>query len=61
MIVGLCETCRWQRVIESGKGSRFWLCQRSRFDDRFPRYPRLPVLACIGYEPLTPPEETTDD
>jgi hypothetical protein len=33
----------------------FSLCRRSRAEpDRFPRYPRLPVLRCPGYEP--PPE-----
>jgi hypothetical protein len=34
------------------KGSRFTLCERSvREPARFPKYPRLPVLACAGYEP----------
>jgi hypothetical protein len=28
----------------------FTLCERSSDDDRFPRYPTLPVLACRGYE-----------
>lgn len=48
---GLCADCRYHRIVESGRGSRFWLCERSRFDDRFPRYPRLPVLACAGFRP----------
>jgi len=26
------------------------LCQLSLHDPRFPKYPRLPVLACDGYE-----------
>jgi hypothetical protein len=39
------------RLVESGRGSRFYLCGRSRTDARFPRYPRLPVLRCAGYEP----------
>jgi hypothetical protein len=56
--VGLCISCRWRRVIESGTGSRFSLCERSRGDSRYPRYPRLPVLACPGYEPMTPEEES---
>jgi hypothetical protein len=30
----------------------FSLCRRSRDEpERFPRYPRLPVLRCVGYEP----------
>ena len=55
---GLCISCRWRRVIESRTGSRFSLCERSRSDLKYPRYPRLPVLACPGYEPITPEEES---
>jgi hypothetical protein len=35
------------------RGSEFILCALSRTDDRFPRYPRLPVLRCDGYRPGT--------
>jgi hypothetical protein len=38
------------RVV-SGAQSTFWLCELSRTDPRFPRYPRLPVLRCAGYRP----------
>jgi hypothetical protein len=48
--VGLCVTCRHARVIESDRGSRFYFCERSKTDPAFPRYPRLPVVACIGYD-----------
>jgi hypothetical protein len=47
---GLCATCRHSRVVTSGRGSVFRLCERSRTDPRFPRYPRLPVVHCDGYE-----------
>ena len=47
---GLCAICVNVRVIESGKGSRFYLCKLSSVDARFPRYPRLPVLECAGFE-----------
>jgi hypothetical protein len=40
-------------VIESRKGSRFVLCERSRTDPAFPRYPPLPVVRCGGYEAVT--------
>jgi len=36
--------------ITSARGSHFYLCERSRTDASYPRYPRLPVLACAGYE-----------
>ncbi|MBA2380773.1 MAG: hypothetical protein H0V73_01565 [Chloroflexi bacterium] len=52
--VGLCEACRHARRIVSGRGSSFTLCERSRIDPRFPRYPQLPVLECSGFEPARP-------
>jgi hypothetical protein len=56
-LVGLCATCHHHRIIASGKGSRFLLCERSRSDSRFPRYPSLPVLACLGFQPQEPARE----
>lgn len=50
-MVGLCESCRHTRVVETRTGSRFYLCGLSAVDPAFPRYPRLPVLACRGYTP----------
>jgi hypothetical protein len=58
---GLCASCRHHRVVESRRGSRFWLCARSRFDPSFPRYPRLPVLACRGYDHGPPPNDETQE
>jgi hypothetical protein len=52
---GLCNACRHQQIVRNTRGSVFSLCRRSRDEpDRFPRYPRLPVLACPGYEPGLP-------
>jgi hypothetical protein len=51
---GLCASCAHVRIIESAKGSRFVLCELSATDARFPKYPRLPVLHCIGYSPKSP-------
>jgi hypothetical protein len=48
--VGLCATCRHAAVIVSDRGSRFYRCERAKTDPRFPRYPPLPVRACIGYD-----------
>jgi len=47
---GLCEGCRHRRVVTSARGSRFLLCERSKTDPAFPKYPRLPVLRCSGFE-----------
>jgi hypothetical protein len=47
---GLCPSCEHVRVVRSGRSSEFLMCARSRDDARFPKYPRLPVLRCIGYD-----------
>lgn len=47
---GLCSRCRHQRVVANRRGSLFTFCRRSETDPLFPRYPRLPVLRCQGYE-----------
>ena len=49
--LGLCADCLHARLIESSKGSQFLLCQLSQSDPSFPKYPRLPILACAGYTP----------
>lgn len=49
---GLCDSCAHQRVVCNTRGSAFSLCERSRDDPAYPRYPRLPVTACPGHEPV---------
>lgn len=51
---GLCADCRFRKTIRSDRGATFLQCQKSFTDPRFPKYPRLPVLACTGYEPNPP-------
>jgi hypothetical protein len=53
--VGLCASCAHARLIESAKGSEFWLCERSKSDARFKKYPPLPVRACPGFERAAAP------
>jgi hypothetical protein len=48
--VGLCADCRHARRVESDRGSVFWRCELSVSDPSFPKYPRLPVRECRGYE-----------
>jgi hypothetical protein len=52
--LGLCADCHHAKRIESAKGSQFLLCQLSQSDPSFPKYPRLPILACSGYSPKRP-------
>lgn len=46
---GLCPHCPHVRRIESDRGSLFLLCELSRSDERFPRYPAQPRVVCSGY------------
>jgi hypothetical protein len=54
---GLCDSCRNVKIVETRKGSRFYLCTLSEVDPRFPKYPGIPVLRCLGYVPV-PRDET---
>lgn len=47
---GLCDRCRHQRLVPNRRGSVFSLCERYREDPAYPRYPRLPVTSCRGFE-----------
>jgi hypothetical protein len=62
--VGLCRTCRHGHRVPSSRGAEFWMCRRSEIEPAdgpgagdalqtarlFPKYPRLPVVECPGYE-----------
>ena len=50
---GLCGHCVHCRIID-GARTRFFLCQLSATDARFPRYPPIPVLVCAGHEEGAP-------
>ena len=49
---GLCQECRHCAVIRSDRGSEFYRCERHRVSRSFPKYPRLPVYRCGGFEDL---------
>jgi len=55
---GLCDSCAHQRIVRNTRGSVFSLCERSRSDPAYPRYPRLPVLECAGWERRGPTRKT---
>ncbi len=54
---GLCASCAHAQPVRSNRDSTFILCQLSRQDSRYARYPRLPVIECKGYEPRGPDPE----
>jgi hypothetical protein len=47
---GLCDSCKHQKIVKSGRGSVFSMCLLHRTDERFAKYPRIPVERCQGYE-----------
>ena len=49
MNAGLCDTCKFQKIVRTTRGSVFSMCERSKTDPRYPKYPRLPVKECPGY------------
>jgi hypothetical protein len=46
---GLCATCAHARRVTNDRGSVFVRCTYSTVDASFPKYPRLPMLACGAY------------
>ena len=45
----LCVSCSSVRKVVSGTGSIFFLCELSKTDRRFSKYPPQPVVRCDGY------------
>ena len=58
--VGLCLDCRHARLVRSRAGHGYYRCARSDDDRRYPRYPRLPVTSCDGYEAVEPGHDRAD-
>jgi hypothetical protein len=60
--LGLCASCRHGETIGSSRGAEFLRCRLSRIDASFPKYPRIPVLACTGFAPdAAPPTVPSTD
>jgi hypothetical protein len=54
---GLCQRCACRRDVVTAT-SRFVLCTRAFADPAYPKYPRLPVLHCVGYLERAPEDES---
>jgi hypothetical protein len=49
---GLCARCAFQRIVRTGRGSVFSMCERGLArEPGYAKYPRLPVLECAGFKP----------
>ncbi|HEY9293009.1 MAG TPA: hypothetical protein VIP98_17160 [Microlunatus sp.] len=46
---GLCAECRFTLLNRTRRGTTYLRCGLAAEDDRFPRYPRLPVVRCEGF------------
>ena len=46
---GLCGGCRYASVKATHRGTTYLRCTRSAWDERLPKYPRLPVRDCPGF------------
>lgn len=51
---GLCAGCVYARTVTSSRGAGYLRCARHDSDPAFAKYPRLPVLACAGFEARAP-------
>ncbi len=50
---GQCALCvHAQRLVSKG-GSPIYLCGLAKSDERFAKFPRLPMKACPGYKPAS--------
>lgn len=56
----LCEFCRWMREVTTPR-SRFLLCELSKTDAAFTKYPPQPVVRCEGHEQRQIDEEVDED
>jgi hypothetical protein len=47
-----------QREIRTDRGTVYVMCTRALNEPEYPKYPRLPVLQCKGFEvvPPVPPD-----
>ena len=48
---GCCSACAHAKVNVTRRGTAYLRCLRAAWDERLPRYPRLPVHGCPGFDP----------
>ncbi len=55
-IAGLCADCAHAKKLTTKIDATIYLCGLAAKEPRLPKFPRLPVIACPGYEKLARPE-----
>lgn len=48
---GLCGMCLHASVKSTRRGTTYLRCTRAEWDERLVKYPRLPMVECVGYAP----------
>ena len=48
---GLCGLCGHALIKGTNRGTAYLRCTRASWDDSLVKYPRLPVIGCVGFEP----------
>jgi hypothetical protein len=57
LTLSLCSSCEKQRIVRSGKGSVFLMCQLGLEIPAWPKYPPQPIQACRNYQKLAAQED----
>jgi hypothetical protein len=47
---GLCRACQHPKLNQTRRGTTYLRCTRAEWDSTLPRYPRLPVIECAGFD-----------
>ena len=47
---GCCGSCIHAKLNLTRRGTAYLRCLRAAWDERMPRYPRLPMPTCPGHE-----------
>lgn len=54
VLAGLCADCANAKKLRTKIDAVIYLCGLAAVQAKFPKFPRLPVLACAGYEKARP-------
>ncbi len=57
---GLCGACLHAAVKGTNRGTAYLRCTRAAWDASLVKYPRLPVIGCVGFEPSDGEDDAED-
>lgn len=50
MNAGLCKKCIHAKIVRNQRSGLFFLCEYSKLDSSFVKYPKTPVISCRAFE-----------